>query len=366
MARTQKLQELKQEIRLGNTPADESWRSWRVAVIDGSNSPSTSERLGIRFGAYCAGYMIFEGEKRIEENYFSDSFSQEQISSQDVALKVLAMMRFRLEREVALRCLKEKDVDLVLIDGSFFGFRVDAYFIKHEIINMGEFPRGIDLTLDVTSKTLELLKSKKVVGVIKRTRTSAIDGWLVWRHLDESHCLNSNDKHVLASMMKPGQWFSYDFVFESPIDFNYFARLRAVYRYLVLQAKRKVDAEGLLRAARRDVSNHVKKSLGYGAERILRTARHYSRCSNQVPFESETPLEFEMEPLIAYFQAFHNPATGLPWPIDLIDEGTSLPRGFTREFVQEIEAELIKDPSVSDKLALAEYFSYLNPQKEED
>ncbi len=365
-ARSLRLQELKKEIRLERIPEDDSWRSWRVAVIDGSNSPSTSERLGIRYGAFCAGYMIFEGEKRVEENYFSDSFSQDQTSSQDVAQKVLAMMRFRMERDIALQCLKEKDVDLILIDGSFFGFRADAYFIKGEVIDVTGFERGSNLTAEVTAKTLELLKSRKVVGVIKRTRVSALDGWVVWRYGDESRCVNSNDKHILASIMRPRDWFAYDFIFGSPVDFNYFSRMKAVYRYLVLQAKKKATPEDLLLAAKRDVRNHIKKSLGYAADAILRTARYYARCSNQAPFEFETPLNFEVKPLLAYFHTFHNPATGLPWPIDLIDEGASLPRGFTKEFVQEIEAELIRDPSIADKLALAEYFSYLNPQKEED
>lgn len=54
--------------------------------------------------------------------------------------------------------------------------------------------------------------------------------------------------------------------------------------------------------------------------------------------------------------------TGLPFPIDLIDENVLLPRGFTKEFVEEVEALLIQDKAL-DKVDLSNYFSYLNPQK---
>ena len=67
-------------------------------------------------------------------------------------------------------------------------------------------------------------------------------------------------------------------------------------------------------------------------------------------------------PLLAYFQANYNPATGFPFPIDLIDESVSLPRKFTKEFVEEIEALLIQDEEL-DKIDLSNYFAYLNPQK---
>jgi len=39
-------------------------------------------------------------------------------------------------------------------------------------------------------------------------------------------------------------------------------------------------------------------------------------------------------------------------------------RGFTKEFVEEIEAQLIRDRELSKHL-ISNHFTYLNPQKEE-
>jgi hypothetical protein len=43
--------------------------------------------------------------------------------------------------------------------------------------------------------------------------------------------------------------------------------------------------------------------------------------------------------------AVHSRATGLPLPLDMMDQNVGLPAGFTREFVEEIEANLIKGDS---------------------
>jgi hypothetical protein len=51
-------------------------------------------------------------------------------------------------------------------------------------------------------------------------------------------------------------------------------------------------------------------------------------------------------------------------PLDLIDQDVGIPRGFTQEFVEEIEATLASDPDL-DKFELETRFSSLNPQKRE-
>jgi hypothetical protein len=69
-------------------------------------------------------------------------------------------------------------------------------------------------------------------------------------------------------------------------------------------------------------------------------------------------------PVLALCQATCNPATGLPLLLDLIDQDVGIPRGFTSEFVEEIEATLARDPEL-DKFELEKRFSSLNPQKGE-
>ena len=51
-------------------------------------------------------------------------------------------------------------------------------------------------------------------------------------------------------------------------------------------------------------------------------------------------------------------------PLDLTDQDITIPAGFTREFVEEIEARLVKDPEL-DKYELENHFASLNPQKQE-
>ncbi|MFQ6134581.1 MAG: DNA double-strand break repair nuclease NurA, partial [Nitrososphaerales archaeon] len=371
--RFERISLLAKHIKTEPIPKSDEWRKWRVAVVDGSNSPVTSERLGSRYGVYCAEYMIFEGDQPVEEGFDADEFVQDQVGSRDVAEKVLSMMRVRLERSIALQCLEEKDVDLVLLDGSFFGFRAEAYRINDELLDTKDFEMGSDLTADVREKSLRLLKSGRAVGVIKRSRTSAFDGWLIRRYGDESRCIYSNDKFILSFLLPVGHWFAYHWLFrptiehietqrvleKSRIAFNYYTRFREIYRYKVLKKKEKISMEKIYDDAAQNLKRTIRKSLDIDHLQILKTARYYARCSNALPFEFETHLNAEVKPILSYFLGFHNPATGLPWPIDLVDENVSLPRGFTREFVDEIEAELIRDPEVQDKIGLQAYFSHL-------
>ena len=50
--------------------------------------------------------------------------------------------------------------------------------------------------------------------------------------------------------------------------------------------------------------------------------------------------------------------------LDLTDQDITMPGGFTQEFVEEIEADLIKDPDLS-KYEIENHFASLNPQKSE-
>jgi hypothetical protein len=68
--------------------------------------------------------------------------------------------------------------------------------------------------------------------------------------------------------------------------------------------------------------------------------------------------------VLEYFGANCNPATGLPFPIDLVDENVSVPERFTREFMEEIEANLIHDGEMKG-IDLSNFFMSINPQKEE-
>lgn len=358
LQRNSRLEWLQPFIKTHSIPKNEEWRQWRVGVVDGSSTPSTSERLGGRYGVYSAGYMIFEGSQQVDEGYLSGRLVQDQTGDPEITQRVLAMLRTRLEREAAVHCLKEKAVDYVLIDGSFFGFRVDAQIIQEEELHLDQYPTGETLNNEVRHLTRELLASARVVGIIKRTRISALDGWIIYHTGDAQHCLNSNDKDVLAPLIPAGHWFAYQSLFGSPSAYRIFSRYRKQYdKYL---ARHTIADREYIRSRAEQRANQDEADSAH-------TARFYVKCSPQVP-----PFEFELnnlmppEKFVAYFQAFHNPVTGLPWPLDLIDEQVSLPAGFLKEFVEEIEARLIRDHEVWDKASIAQVFSYLNPQKAED
>jgi hypothetical protein len=162
--------------------------------------------------------------------------------------------------------------------------------------------------------------------------------------------------------MGPGTWFAYHWIFEAPEAYNYYTYIRRV-----LREHPNLDKKSIMRTARERYEGSIRSDLNCTPDRV-ETARYYQRTTSAAP-----PFSFEthkttprLDELPAYFQdpENHNTATGLPFPIDLIDQNVSLPAGFTKEFVEEIEARLVRDPTLN-KFDLANSFGRINPQKEE-
>lgn len=360
-----KLRSLGEVIKGRPIPDSDEWRKWRVAVVDGSNSPTTSERLGIRVGTYCASYLIFEGIQQVDEGYVSKCYATEQLEGYSEPLTILELLRLNLERELAYHCLKEKAVDWIILDGSFFGFRASTHRVKKEIVGVDEYRFRRELISNIRDKTLALMDSRKAVGLIKRSRSAAIDGWLLYKYGDPNKCVGANDKYILAALLPPGHYFTYEWLFGRSKVYHYYAQMKALYDYATLSKRKIRSMDQLYESAKRKVTHSIYRSLEYAVERVTDLARYFVRCSKPPPFEFEVKSGTDIEPLLSYFKAFHNPATGLPLPIDLVDFNTSIPKGFNKEFVEEIEALLLRDISTRKEMLL-NYFTYLNPQKEED
>jgi len=81
-----------------------------------------------------------------------------------------------------------------------------------------------------------------------------------------------------------------------------------------------------------------------------------------VEFSSKMPPRMR-ELVLSYVFGTANPATGLPLALDLVDDLVSLPRGVCREFVNEIEGEMLRRGFSRESLLAV--FSRYNPQKEE-
>jgi len=358
-----RLEEVGKLLSFKSIPEDDSWKDWRIAVVDGSDSPVMSERIGGRFGTYSAGYHIFGGMELVEEEYFSGYMTDDQVGNREASQKVLGLLTTELEREAALKCL-EKDVDLIMIDGPFFGFRPRCRIVAEKDIAMPRPRKGSDLVKRLVEMSQELLDCGKAVGIVKRIETAAIDGWTILKTGNRDLALSRNDKDILASFMKPGESFSYEEHFGSPDAFNYLSRLAWAFgRFYTTEGGRSM--ESIYRACRGDVERNIRRDINCDPSQILRTARYFVRCSYPAPpFAIEVKPGTEIEPLLAFCEATCNKATGLPLALDLMDQDIGIPRGFTREFVEEIEATLARDPDL-DKFELETRFSSLNPQKQE-
>jgi len=173
-------------------------------------------------------------------------------------------------------------------------------------------------------------------------------------------CLGRNDRVVLASIMPEKSWFAYEWLFGSPTNYNFYNTLRTIY-----EKSSKDEIPLILEKAKKQVELDINRSLNYPADKVLKTSRNYVRCCETAPpFCFEILAGIDVKPILAYFQANHNAATELPFPMDLIDQNVSLPTEFTKEFIEEVEALMIRDPEL-EKYDLSNYFQSINPQKEE-
>lgn len=231
----EKLKNLSRLLTFSKIPENDEWKNWRIAVIDGSDSPVMSERIGGRFGTYGATYHIFQGLDLVDEEYYSGDYSEYQIGDPEASMKMLQVLTAKLERETAMDCL-HKDVDLIIIDGSFFGFRPNCRKIHNQLIRSNPFKTGLELVKYTRDLSIKLLESGKVVGIIKRVQSSAIDGWTICKNGNDSLQMNRNDKEILSSLP-----FSLGLVIFSPFNFKL-----ENYKRLTNMSRARVSARFLL------------------------------------------------------------------------------------------------------------------------
>ena len=345
-----------------------------VVVADGSMSTAPSVRLGSSFGVYTAGYMAFEGKSLVDEKYYAASLSwAEPLKAFNFLLKLA--MAFAERRAVLEAYHRHRNVDFVILDGPYFYFANICRYIRGvefdrpiEGFYSGSVIRtGRDLVKEISRMTLELMETGRAVCVIRRSGGRAIDGWLLYNSGWEK-CLRDRDKHILTMLMPPMTIWSYRRFLggESPLVYTRMYRLYLRKKYRGEKVDRQM-LKKLKERARKTWEKILEKDLLIDDPRkVPRLERYYVRYSKTAPpFEVEVVEGTDVERFARLFVDFHNPATGLPFPLDLIDQAVSLPRGSTTAFTQEVEAHLIHDRDIEDKSAISDYFTYLNPQKEE-
>jgi len=350
-------------LQFQNVDQNDFWKQWRIAVVDGSDSPVLSERVGGRYGTFAAGYHIYTGLDLSEEDYFGGVYVDNQIGSSEASEKVLQLVTTELERRIAVDCLDNKKVDLILIDGPFFGFRPRCRMIADKEIHYSEYRKGTDLVNMLITLSQRLVDSGKVCGIVKRVQTGAIDGWTIYKSGHDRFATRRNDKDLLASFMKPREIFSCTKHFGSCEAYHYMSRLAQRYK----NYSPDTSMESIYYGCKQDVDFLVKRDLGPDVDpaSILKTERTYIRASYPAaPFAFDSNPDVDISSVIAYCLSTTNEASGLPISIDLIDHDVGVPRGFVQEFIEEVEATLARDPEL-DKFELETRFSSLNPQKQE-
>ncbi len=386
-----KLRDLRDMLRFKKAPIKGSGKL-RVGVVDGSISPRLSERLGLRIGVYAASYMVFDGDEIIsdgdDESMEAGYLMSPQTGSSLHTKKILSLLCTLLERDLALRCMKRYDVDLMLIDGSFYGFRTRCSEVKEKKfkdvgIQGVEFrgkriEKGIDLIREIYDKTLSLKRSGKVIGVIKRVRTAAIDGWILSRNWSLEKILNRNDRAILRALMKVGEYFDYKELLGSEWGYLHFSALKGWFNYVkrIIQdlpesqklgkALEYVDDKLRLQIVTDLCPSESPKTFKDEVfKEVIGTRRIYARFSPYAPPACiELGDEIDLGWVLSYLRTVTNPATGLPFPLDLVDDNISIDRRLAMEFADEIESRLLQDPGLDADNTYGEFES-INPQKAE-
>jgi len=378
----ERILELRKHLRFRPIPKGLA-KDLRVGVVDGSSSPRLSERLGYRIGVYTGCYMVFDGGEIIsdddEESMAAGYIMTPQTGSSLYTRKLLSLMRTLLERDLALKCMEKYDVDLMIIDGSFYGFRARCSEIKEkEFLGLGSRIVGWELVREIYEKSKRLLDSGKAIGVIKRIRTAAIDGWLLSRNWRMEETLNKNDRSLLRSLMRCGEYFDYrDLLGDrwSYLHYNglkgWFKEVKRIIKDLPEDRKlekalghvdRKLRTQIITDLAPKNSGSEMREEI---FREVIGVRRIYVRLS---PYAPPTCIELgrgvDLESTLAYLMENANLATGLPFPLDLVDANVSVDRRIAREFADEVEARLLLDQELNAEDVHGEFIS-INPQKEE-
>ena len=364
--------------------AGDEWSGLKIGVVDGSDVPAVNDRIGLRYGLYSVAYKLFKGLDPVEDGewFYGDRLSGKISMQRESFLKILDLITTYYERYAARNILNQ--VDLVMIDGSFFGYRAGCSMVKEEELNWTDgltntnFKTVFDLISRINDLTVELTESGKAFGVIKRVSTMALDGYLCYLHGPQKG-VTLSDRSVLNMLMKPGEVFDYENVFGQNLRFDVLTWYRKTYMDSSIKQK---DPELILRKTEKRIYLQLIADLtprkpregewkSYENIPVVRAARSTKRVFVKsvedippicVEFSSKMPPRMR-EHVLSYVLGTANPATGLPLALDLVDDLVSLPRGVCREFVNEIEGEMLRRGFSRESLLAI--FSRYNPQKEE-
>ncbi|MCS7102517.1 MAG: DNA double-strand break repair nuclease NurA [Candidatus Korarchaeum sp.] len=333
---------------------DERDSSLRIGAVDGSRSPELSERLGVRYGVLTAGAVILEGGRRVGERYYAGQFKRRQALSKEASGYLLELLSEYSERKLALEVLNE--VDFLFIDGSFYGFVYPVLRMKKRKV-FGE--KEEELFEEVCGITERLIKSGKVAGVVKRSHTRAIGGYIVAKSTPEFKEVRELstviDKLILSALMPPKSIFRYESLLGDENVIVYTEAARTFDKY--------GESQDLIEVARKKAYEPFER-LKLDLEGFRRMRRVQVKAHSGVPVcEIEHPSIFEKLLDVMTSRDMFSEATGLPLAIDMIDSLVNIGAKFTEEYVSEVEARLLEKLSGRNPELVKWFFQLLNPQK---
>ncbi len=328
--------------------------TYDVAAVDSSRSANLSERLGVRYGVFATGLILLKGIEKRGELYRVGTFKRKQAFSQDKSKYFFSLLTTYLERKLALEALDK--CDLLILDGSFYSFLIPVERMRKSGLHGPEEDKIVDETFNLTE---ELRKSGKAVGVIKRSHTRAIGGYLAQKD-KRTPFTTIIDKHLLSTMMPENTYFSYqELLGDKPVQF---------YTMLASLITPETDIEKV-KVEVLDKTYRPFEILGYDKKILDEMRRVQVRAYDHIPpAEIEYPSSISLEKLLKFLgqKNFFNEATNLPLCLDLVDNLVSVSQKFTGEFVSEVEGRVLEKITGSKENieSVKIFFTLLNPQKE--
>lgn len=351
----QQLKDLKEKLQPYIETLPSSDKTLTVAAVDSSRSPVLSERLGVRYGVFATGTVFVKGVEKRKEDFRAGVFKRKQAFSTDKSRHFFNLLTTYTERKMALEALNQ--CDLLILDGSFYSFVYGALRMKKS----GFYGEHEDKVLKETFEATETLrKSGKVIGVVKRSHTKAIGGYLALKHGDKLFT-TIIDKLILSTLMPEKSAFSYRKILgETPIP---------IYTTIaeMLTSKRHTSKDVVTEAKERVYAPFKTLKLEkQGFKEMRRIQVKYRK--DIPPCEIEYPSSIHEDELLKILgqKNFFNEATNLPIALDLVDNAISLSPKFTEEFVSEVEGRVLETiaKNMENQNIVKTFFTLLNPQKQ--
>ena len=342
-----------------------------IVAVDGSVSDKISARIGASFGLCSAAGLVFERGEIIDYpiKMIPVHWVRHDSNLQDFSRLLMAYN----ERKMAVELCQKYKPDLILLDGPFFFFEPVCRSLwgaarrRPLPVEIGERFLDVKTLIKETTRLTAFLLEQPAAGIIKRGKLRAIDGWLLFTNRKQ-YVTNTNDKFIMANVMPEKTLWSYNALTLSNVAIPKLTSTQKARLFNVFQnyysAGKKKSSQNPSRLLEQLFIFRQKRFRELFGRDYPPTERSYIRYREEVaPFEVETSPKISPEFVASQFLFFHNAATGLPLPTDMVDQYVSLPKGVTTSFVEEIEARVLQkggDPKTS-----AVYMSPINPEKKE-